>query len=90
MGPRRSRAAPAASSSKPAKKKAASKAARDLGLTAEEETEIKEAFELFVDEDNEDFGEEVMPTSDLRDAMKYGLGTFFSERVQCWLANRRM
>jgi hypothetical protein len=44
-----------------------SKLAKELGLSSDEETEILEAWNMFVDsEASEDFGEEVIPRVDVR------------------------
>lgn len=60
------------------KKPRLSKLAKENNLSAEEEAEIKEAFQLFTtepDEDNEEFAKEkegVIKTQDVRRALMYG------------------
>jgi hypothetical protein len=70
--PPKRRGAPASSSSA-APRRTRSKLAKENDITAEEENEIKEVFQLFADT-NEDFPAEkdgVMPREDVRKAMVY-------------------
>lgn len=71
--PPKRRGAPTSSSTTTAPKRARSKLAKENDITAEEENEIKEVFQLFADA-NEDFPTEkdgVMPREDVRKAMVY-------------------
>ncbi|KAJ5433264.1 uncharacterized protein N7458_012420 [Penicillium daleae] len=70
MPPKR-RGAPASSSTTTAPRRTRSKLAKENDITAEEENEIKEVFQLFADA-NEDFPAEkdgVLPREDVRKAM---------------------
>jgi hypothetical protein len=71
--PPKRRGAPASSSTTTGPRRTLSKLAKENDITAEEENEIKEVFQLFADA-NEDFPAEkdgVMPREDVRKAMVY-------------------
>lgn len=68
--PRRNKPPPLAPPAAAVPKKSASKLAKQLGLDVDEEAEIREAWEMFIDEDaSKDIGEYVIPTADVRRAM---------------------
>lgn len=68
--PRRNKPPPPAPPTAAVPKKPASKLAKRLGLDVDEETEIREAWEMFIDKDaSEGVGEYVIPTADVRRAM---------------------
>lgn len=83
--PPKRRGAPASSSTTTtaAPRRTRSKLAKENDITAEEENEIKEVFQLFADA-NEDFPTEkdgVMPREDVRKAMVYGASLPYSPRT---------